>query len=142
MAKNGPIIVLEDDEDDKSIFEEILRDLDIANRMIWFTKADDAFKYLKDTPEQPFIIISDVNVPGQNGLEFKKRIDNDEELRKKSIPFVFFSTSVDQKAVNEAYTKMTVQGFFQKYYNYEEIKACVKLVLDYWKFCKHPNVFD
>lgn len=139
MAKRGPIIVIEDDPDDKHILEDILKELDIPNKLIWFTNGPDAFHYLKTTEEQPFVILSDVNLPGQNGIEFKKQVDNDKELRQKSIPFVFFSTSASKNTVTEAYTKMTVQGFFQKNSKYEEIKGTIKLIMDYWYLCKHPN---
>lgn len=139
MAKSGPIVVIEDDPDDKEILEDVLNDLNIPNKLIWFTNGPTAFRYLKTTPEQPLLILSDVNLPIQSGIEFKWQIDNDPELRRKSIPFIFFSTSVDQHAVTEAYTKMTVQGFFQKPANYEEIKRVVKLIVDYWKVCRHPN---
>ena len=139
MAKSGPVIVLEDDADDKSIFEEILQDLEITNKLIWFTKTAETLEYLKTTSEQPFIIFSDINLPVQNGIDFKKELDTDEQLRKKSIPFVFYSTSVDQKTVNDAYTKMTVQGFFKKGNSYDEMKTDIKVIFDYWKTCKHPN---
>ena len=139
MAKSGPIIVLEDDADDKSIFEEILQDLEITNKLIWFTKTAETLEYLKTTSEQPFIIFSDINLPVQNGIDFKKELDTDEQLRKKSIPFVFYSTSVDQKTVNDAYTKMTVQGFFKKGNSYDEMKTDIKVIFDYWKTCKHTN---
>ena len=137
--KSGPIIVLEDDIDDQDILETILRELNVQNKLVFFTKADEAFRFLKSTSEQPFLIFSDVNLPGQNGIEFKRQIDDDKELRKKSIPFLFYSTSVDQQTVNKAYTQMTVQGFFQKSHSYEEIKKRIKLILEYWQDCKHPN---
>lgn len=137
--KSGPIIVVEDDADDKEIFRDILKELGVTNKLTWFQNGFDAFSYLKTTPEQPFIIFCDVNLPKLNGIEFKRLIDNDPQLRKKSIPFIFYSTAVNQKTVNEAYTQMTVQGFFQKKSNYAEIKQDIKLILDYWTDCKHPN---
>jgi CheY-like chemotaxis protein len=112
--KSGPVILIEDDADDKDVFMDILKDLQVTNPVIWFQNCDEAFSYLKKTSEQPFIIFCDVNIPGLSGIQCKRQIDDDKELRKKSIPFVFHSTSIDQKTVNEAYTKMTVQGFFQK----------------------------
>ena len=110
--KSGPIIVIEDDEDDKGIFEEVLKTLNVNNPLIWFNNCDEAYEFLKATTEPPFIIFCDVNLPGTNGIEFKRQVDENKEMRKKSIPFVFYSTSVNQQMVNEAYTKMTVQGFF------------------------------
>ena len=137
--KSGPIIVVEDDADDRDVFEEILKELEIPNSVIWFKACNDAFNYLNQTTEQPFIIFCDVNMPGLNGIEFKRKIDNDPHLRRKSIPFVFYSTSINQRTINEAYTQMTVQGFFQKKNSYSELKKIIKLILDYWNVCSHPN---
>jgi CheY-like chemotaxis protein len=137
--KSGPIILIEDDADDEDVFEEVLTDLKIPNRLIWFTAADEAFIYLKKTSDQPFIIISDINIPGKSGIEFKRMIDEDPILRKKSIPFVFYSTAAEQAAVNEAYTQLTVQGFFKKSNSYGETKSTIGMILEYWKICKHPN---
>jgi len=140
MANRGPVIIVEDDADDESIFNEILRELNISNNIKWFGNSDDAIHYLKTTTDQPFIIFSDVNLPGDNGIEFKRQIDKDKRLRKKSIPFVFYSTAVDRRIVDEVYTQMTVQGFFKKGNSYEEIRNNIKLIFDYWQICKHPNI--
>ena len=137
--KTGPIILIDDDGDDKDVFQDILTDLKVSNRLIWFQNCDDAFSYLKITSDQPFIIFCDLNLPGLTGIECKHQIDDDKELRKKSIPFVFCSTTADQKTVNEAYTKMTVQGFFQKKNTYSELRETIKVIVDYWEECKHPN---
>ncbi|HEX2684417.1 MAG TPA: response regulator [Ferruginibacter sp.] len=139
MARYGPIIAIEDDRDDKELLIETLQSLEIENELVCFDNAIDAFDYLKKTLQQPFLILCDVNLPALNGIEFKRKIDADPELRKKSIPFIFYSTSVNQQAVNEAYTKMTVQGFFKKGDSFEQIRKRIKLIMDYWKDCKHPN---
>jgi CheY-like chemotaxis protein len=137
--KSGPIIIIDDDADDKDIFDSVLNELAIDNTRVWFVNCIDAFHYLKTMDEQPFIIFCDVNIPGLAGVEFKRRIDEHTALRKKSIPFIFYSTAVDQSTVNEAYTQMTVQGFFQKKARYEEVKRDIKLILEYWQECRHPN---
>jgi CheY-like chemotaxis protein len=137
--KSGPIIVIDDDTDDKDIFESVLKELAIDNKRLLFTNCNDAFDYLERTDEQPFIIFCDVNIPGLTGTEFKRQIDKSTTLRRKSIPFIFYSTAVDQSTVNEAYTQMTVQGFFQKKDRYEDVKKDIKLILDYWQECRHPN---
>ncbi|MEO7922972.1 MAG: response regulator [Chitinophagaceae bacterium] len=139
MAHHGPIILIEDDSDDEEMFMEILEELGIKNKTIWFTNSREAFDHIKISPEQPFIIFCDINLPAQNGVDFKRRLDDDAELRKKSIPFVFYSTTVNEQAVNDAYTKMTVQGFFKKGTTYAEIKNDIKVIFDYWRSCKHPN---
>jgi CheY-like chemotaxis protein len=139
IMKSAPIVLIEDDTDDKEILEMILQDLDITNPLLWFSNGPDAFEYLKTTTEQPFLILSDVNLPGMSGIEFKKKVDDHPELRKKCIPFVLYSTSVDKKTVEDAYTKMTVQGFFKKNSAYDDIKNTIRIIHEYWTYCRHPN---
>ena len=137
--KSGPIIIIEDDNDDKVIMKEILKELQVENKEIWFTNSKDAMTYLCSTSESPFLILCDINLPGKNGIEFKRSVDSDLYLRKKSVPFIFYSTTADVNSVTEAYTQMTVQGFFQKKDKYEDIKHDIKIIIDYWKACRHPN---
>lgn len=137
--KSGPIIIVDDDADDVSILEEIFAELEVKNRIKWFGSGPEAYAYLLSTQDQPFLIISDVNLSGQNGIDFKKDIDSNPILRKKSIPFIFYSTYVDQKVVTTAYTEMTVQGFFKKKNSFSEVKDDMRRIIDYWKNCKHPN---
>lgn len=139
MALSGPIVIVEDDHDDQEIIQEALLELGVTNKMIFFDQCNKAFLYLKKTEDPIFIILSDVNLPAQNGVEFKRQIDSDPQLRAKSIPFVFFSTSVDKKAVDTAYKEMTVQGFFKKQESYKDLKQVLQVIMEYWKLCYHPN---
>ena len=135
----GPIVLVENDEDDAEIFSEVLRDLDIPNRLISFSRPAEAYHVRDKNEEQPFVIISDVNLPGMSGLEFKNKLDHNIELKKKSIPFIFYSTSAEKKYVNEAYIHLTVQGFFLKGQSIKEIKDQLRIIFEYWKICRHPN---
>jgi two-component SAPR family response regulator len=80
--KSGPIILIEDDIDDKTIFKAILKELNIPNKFTWFDNCIDSWKYLKSTSDQPFIIFCDINLPKQNGIDFKRQIDEDKLLWK------------------------------------------------------------
>jgi CheY-like chemotaxis protein len=139
MSKQGLIVLVEDDTDDMEIFAEVIKDLHVDNEIIWLPNTESAFTFLQTNENNVFIIFCDINLPGKNGLEFKRDIDNDPELRKKSIPFVFYSTAAKQDDVNEAYTQMTVQGFFKKESTYSGMKSLMKIIFDYWEHCKHPN---
>lgn len=139
MSKSGPIVIVEDDADDKEIFESIVRDLNLKNEIVWFIEAKNAFSFLKETDKKVFLIFCDINLPGKDGIEFKGEIDADPELRKKSIPFVFLSTQASKHDIEVAYIKMTVQGFFKKGNNYNEMKSMLKTIFEYWKNSLHPN---
>ncbi|HEX8677229.1 MAG TPA: response regulator [Segetibacter sp.] len=136
--KNGPILLVEDDVDDQEIIIEALQALGVQNEVKTFDNGQKALDFLKIMDKQPFLIISDVNLPVMNGLQLKYEIQNNEYLRTKSIPFIFLSTSGDKKAVEEAFN-LQVQGFFVKEISYEGINRQIKGIIDYWKSCRHPN---
>jgi len=140
MSKFGSIIIVEDDYDDKEVFESVVRELNIQNTIEWFSEAQSAYEYLSTTSTSVFIIFSDINMPGENGLEFKRRIDSHSELRKRCIPFIFYSTAAEKKDVDEAYLKLTIQGFFKKANTYQEAKKLLKNIFEYWSNCKHPHM--
>lgn len=73
-----------------------------------------------------------------NGLELKRLIDAHPVLRKKSIPFIFYSTATTQNAIEEAYTTLSIQVFFIKENDYHKTKSIVNTVLEYWKSCVNP----
>ncbi|HET6226764.1 MAG TPA: response regulator [Bacteroidia bacterium] len=139
MFRKGPILLVEDDKDDFELFKNVMKDLDIKHKLVWFENSIDAFKYLLESEEQPFIIFSDINMHLQNGMEFKAKIDANEALRKKAIPFIFYTTTVDRGSIIRAYTEMTIQGFFQKASDYNDMKKNLKIIIDYWECCEHPS---
>ena len=140
MPKYGPILIVEDDEDDRLVMEEVFIDMGSKYERIYFNRSQEALEFLSTTLIQPFLVISDVNLPGMDGPEFKLTLNKNEYLRKKSIPFVFLTTTAKRQAVDKAY-EMMVQGYFEKPNNLKETKTLLKLIVDYWQICIHPNTF-
>ncbi|HEY0031002.1 MAG TPA: response regulator [Bacteroidia bacterium] len=138
MNKAGPIIIIEDDRDDQEILLAIFKELDYKNEIVFFDEGEKALDYLTATAIEPFIIFSDINLPKLNGMELREKIIENEDLRIKSIPYLFFSTSAEQKHVVDAYSK-SIQGFFIKPDSYNEIKNTIKIIVEYWQKCVSPN---
>lgn len=133
-----PIIFLDDDTDDHFIFSEICNKIGVRNPLKFFKSGEDLLQYLTVTEDKPFIIFSDINMPEMSGLDLRRHIDRDDHLREKSIPFVFFSTAASPEQIREAY-KLTVQGFFLKEATFDELEETLRMILAYWKKCRHPN---
>jgi DNA-binding NarL/FixJ family response regulator len=70
-------------------------------------------------------------------MELREKIHNNEDLRRKSIPYLFFSTSAEQQHVVEAYSR-SIQGFFVKSNDYEKIKNTIVKIVEYWQECESP----
>ena len=137
MPTSGPIIIIEDDVDDQELMNEIFRELQIPNLLRFFDSSLQAFEYLLTTIERPFLILSDINLPAMTGLELCKKISETESLKMKSIPFIFLTTTSDNRVIAEAYD-MFVQGFFVKPGSIKELKGTIRMIVDYWKVCMRP----
>ncbi len=138
MNRQGPIIIIEDDTDDQEVFQEVFDSLDYGNEILFFNDGYKALQYLEETSVKPFIMFSDINMPKLSGMELRDKIHQNEDLRVKSIPYLFFSTSAEQAHVIEAYSK-SVQGFFIKPSSYTELRETIKIILDYWMKCLSPK---
>ena len=99
MNKNGDIIVIEDDPDDRDLFEEIFKKLNVPNSVKFFYNGETALQYLEEPGVEPFLIMSDINLPKLNGFELRERVFTNKELSKKCIPYIFFTTSASKEAV-------------------------------------------
>lgn len=73
-----------------------------------------------------------------SGIELRNKVHENEDLRIKSIPYLFFTTSAQQSHVIDAYSK-SIQGFFIKPNDYSEIKNTVQTIVEYWLKCVSPN---
>jgi CheY-like chemotaxis protein len=138
MPKSGPIILVEDDPDDQELIAEIIQESRFNNPLKIFQNGQQAFDYLRSSPEYPFLILCDVNMPVMNGLELRQRMFDDESLRNRSAPFIFLSTTEDREVVRRAYG-LSVQGFFKKPAAFAELQKLLELALDYWKHCEYPG---
>jgi CheY-like chemotaxis protein len=139
MTIKNPIIIVDDDEDDHYLMKRVCEKIGVKGELIFFSEGEKLIHFLKNSKEKPFIILSDVNMPMMNGLELRRRLFEDETLRRKSIPFIFFSTAAMASIVNEAYD-LTVQGFFIKDQSIEKMEKTLKLIFEYWYKCEHPSV--
>lgn len=139
MRKSGPIIVIEDDLEDQQILDEIFRNLNFPNKVIFFSNGQDALQYLTETADQPFLILSDINMPRMDGFQVRNEVCKNARLR--CIPYLFFTTGVDKKAVDNAYA-MSVQGFFLKPPSMTQLQSTVKKIIEYWQECYAPSQFN
>jgi CheY-like chemotaxis protein len=138
MNKHGPVVIIEDDLDDQYILDKVFKDLEYENEVIFFKDSVEALEYLTDSDIEPFLVLSDINMPKLSGIELREKIVNNEDLRLKSIPYLFFTTCAEQKDVIDAYSR-SIQGFFVKGDNYTKLKNTIEKIVAYWQECESPK---
>jgi CheY-like chemotaxis protein len=138
MLNTDPIVIVEDDPDDHYFLQRACEKLKIQNKLIFFHNGIEALNYLTATEERTFIILSDINMPMMNGLELKRRINENPTLRNKSIPFIFFTTSARYAEIKSAFD-LNAQGFFIKEDNASDTEATLKCIFEYWDKARSPQ---
>jgi len=141
MNKAGPIIVIEDDKDDQDMLVEIFAILGYKNEIIYFADGNEALIYLNQSDTQPFLILSDINMPKINGFELRNKIFTNELLQTKCIPYLFFTTSATKKSVTDAYA-LSVQGFFVKPSSFKALENTIRKIIEYWQECIAPSQYE
>jgi DNA-binding response OmpR family regulator len=139
-SRNGPVIVIEDDIEDKEILTMVFDTLKYPNDIVFFPDGQQALDYLSDNSVTPFIILSDINLPKLDGFALRDKIRMDANLQTKCIPYLFFTTASNSTTVVNAYS-LSVQGFFIKPSSIDEVTATVKCIMEYWLRCVSPNSF-
>lgn len=139
--KNGPIIIIEDDSDDQEFLTEIFRKLNYQNKILFFFDGQEALDHINVSEDLPFLILSDINMPKLNGFALREKLKTDARLSNKCIPYLFFSTAVNQRAVIDAYSQ-SVQGFFIKQNSMIELEKTIRVIMEYWRRCAAPNDFS
>jgi CheY-like chemotaxis protein len=134
----GKIILVDDDSYEKELLESHLKKRGWDSKVEYFDNAIDALDHLKKNKDEIFLIISDMNMPKMNGMDFKKAIDRDPALRVKSIPFIFATSSSVKADITQAFD-YRVQGYFQKPNTTEEQADLLDIILKYWIVSSHPN---
>src|SRR5690242_12513940 len=59
----NPIYIVDDDKDDEDLIKEAFTELGITNEVRFFSTAEGVLYELNNSPDIPFVIISDINLP-------------------------------------------------------------------------------
>jgi len=105
-------LLVEDDSIDTMMVERLLKDLKVANSLVYLTNGEEALEYLRNEDnEKPCVIFLDLNMPRMNGIEFLKIVKAEDKLRK--IPVVMLTTSKGEQDVIESF-KFGINGYVVK----------------------------
>ncbi|MBC7439682.1 MAG: response regulator [Flavobacterium sp.] len=104
--KTTHILLVEDNEADILLTTEALEEGIIFNKISVVRDGEQAMHFLKKrneyaNAELPNIILLDINLPRQNGLEVLKLIKADSNI--KHIPIIMLTTSSSKKDIQTAY---------------------------------------
>lgn len=131
MAEKHPIVLVDDDEDDRYIFQEAFLQTGCKNSFVQFENGTLLLKYLEtaDPDEYPSLILLDLNMPVMDGREVLKTVKANPQWR--HIPVIVFTTSRLGKDRKTAYD-LGANCFISKPSGYQEVLDISKSIAMLW----------
>jgi CheY-like chemotaxis protein len=131
------ILLADDDEDDRLMTRDALRDARLHNDLRFVIDGVDLMDYLhrrgrhsdvRDSP-RPGLILLDLNMPRMDGREALQEIKQDSDLR--SIPVVVLTTSKAEEDIVRTYD-LGVNSFITKPVTFLGLVDVMKVFTRYW----------
>ena len=120
------ILLIDDDEDDREIFQAAVEKLDQPINCIVLKNAGEALDLLRANQLNADLIFLDLNMPGMNGQQFLLEIKRIEDL--KHIPIIILSTSSHSSTI-EITKDLGAMDFFSKPDKFEDLIGILRSVL-------------
>ena len=118
------IILAEDDEDDKYIFADALKEIDEKIKVEYVTDGNKLMNLLQHF--LPDILFLDLDMPHKNGLECVVEIRNNSRV--KDLPVVVFSSTTRPANIQTAY-EMGAHLFLIKSSNFKDYNEALKTIM-------------
>ena len=132
MQKPAVFLMIDDDEDDISFFEDILRQVDKNITLVRADSGQQAFAQLQSADAVlPDLIFLDLNMPQMSGKGFLAQLQNEKKLAK--IPVIIFTTSTLKRDIRETLDLGAV-CFVTKPASVHEMKAFIHVVVSNFPF--------
>jgi CheY-like chemotaxis protein len=137
MQHLANILLVEDSEDDYEAMMRSLKRNNFLNPVRWCRCGQEALDYLyrrgnfavDTTPEQPDLILLDLNLPGLDGRHVLRTIKVDPALC--SIPVIILTTSSDEVDIRNCYA-MGANTYVQKPVHPNGLTEAIGRLKDYW----------
>lgn len=129
MSRPLNILLVEDDAIEVMKFNRVVKNMETRHKIMEANDGEEALSILKDREVNPDIIVLDLNMPKLNGLEFLKRLKQDDS--RKCIPTIILTTSTNHTDVKECYN-MGIAGYVVKPLKHDDYKLSTTKLIEYW----------
>ena len=130
---SGPIMLIEDDEDDVTLTLRALRQNQVANEVVVATDGAQALDLLcpPDGRERlvPVLILLDINLPRIGGLDVLRAVRADPDTR--TLPVVMLTTSGEERDIDASY-RLGANSYVRKPVSFGDFIEATRLLGLYW----------
>lgn len=132
---NGPILLIEDNEDDITLTLRAFKKNKILNEIVVTRDGKEAIEYLSTVTELPALVLLDLKLPFISGIEILRRIREAE--RTSLLPVVVLTSSKEERDVFNSY-KLRANSFIRKPVDFDKFVSAAREIGVYWLVLNEP----
>jgi two-component system, response regulator len=136
MNSSNPILLVEDNPDDRDLTIMALQEANVANRIDVARDGEEALAYFADdTRPLPPLVLLDLKLPKIMGLDVLRRLRADERTR--MVPVVVLTSSGEESDRQRCYVN-GVNAYVRKPVGFDEFSAAVRELGRFWLVINQP----
>lgn len=132
-----PILMVDDDQDDRMLTEKALRKNGVSNPVQFLVDGEELMDYMKrkgkfsepQASPRPCFVLLDLNMPRMDGRKALLFLKADPELKK--IPVVVLSTSSAEEDILRSYN-LGANSFIVKPVDFDGLVSMAESLKNYW----------
>jgi CheY-like chemotaxis protein len=144
MNRGLPILLVEDNESDVTLFKRIFAGCGIHNPLYHVRDGETAIQYLQGTGQYanreaysfPSVIFCNSRLSKMSGLGVLQWLRNNPACC--VIPTILFGVPEDKELIKEAYN-LGANSVFNKPTSFQDLERTVRLMYEYWELCLKPD---
>lgn len=95
------ILLLDDDADEKSILDDAFKNIEVEVVIIQVTTVTQLLEFLNKSIVLPDLLLLDVNLPAQTGIEALRTLQTSESFS--AMPIVMYTNTADQQTIDNCF---------------------------------------
>ncbi len=127
MTKVNSIFLIDDDCDDREIFQSVLSGVDSSIKLLTACDGVDALEKLDTESKEIDLIFLDINMPRMDGIECLQQLKKNSKY--KEIPVIIYSTTSQENFVNKTLALGAV-SYLTKSNSFEALSDSLKKILE------------
>ncbi|MGI4832641.1 MAG: response regulator [Janthinobacterium lividum] len=128
MEKLSSVLLVDDDSTNNFLNELLLKSLDVTERVLVAESGTDALGLLEQTPDpdEPALILLDVNMPGLNGIQFLEAYQHLPQAQRRATVVIMLTTTMDARDLVRL-DELNIAGLVSKPLTKEKVDSILQL---------------
>ena len=128
MEKLSSVMLVDDDSTNNFLNELLLKSLNVTERILVAESGSQALDIIEHTasPEEPALILLDVNMPGLNGIQFLEAYRQLPQAQRNATVVIMLTTTMDARDLGRL-DELNIAGLVSKPLTQEKVDGILRL---------------